>query len=494
MEASRPIDSDINMVYKLKSGTMCLGDNLEYRYPYSLRYFYALRLLKISDSKLEMLEISKHASLCHDESNLRFTRLRTCNQNKILTQGINKNLKRGSNSYAATNLRTIEVGTPEKTKLMPPKVNLNIDLILKFLKSQFDHVNHLSIKEPAIEHVPGTFAINESPINSSDLNLNTISDSSLFDLCCKDKSISLGLQCHLSQCSEEEAMQAACRLLPMTASLITDQLGNYVIQRLICRLPHFEQSVADYCINNFSALIHNAYASRVMQCLTESRPRFNRKLLVYFSKYLKKGITSTPAIHVVISCIKKSKGQEGLLLLPKWLKDHPRVFWHKGFQKVLSAYILICSRADLDEIFNLTMVKIKLYEYLDSKTIVYFFTNMLLRSHEPTEKLLLTYLAKHPGLTFQSKCWRLLIANLWEDTTSEATKRVATALANIDSRQITNLMRDAPTFASYLYTTIRSLHVAGMPDIDMFMARYDLSRSILDAAIDSSCTCGRKLF
>ena len=472
MEASRPIEG----VCLPMSDASCIRirSSLDHRYHFPKWCPGLEPLLQISDSKLEMLEMTMKVTLHHEQSNLKFTKHIACSLKKVQPLRRCHDQKKRGWSYETGILEITEGETPKKTKLKS-EFNLNIGQILNFLKSRFDHVSSLNIKEPTKEYVPGTFTEKESIKLLSSFNLVKLSAKELISLSIKSKTESLSFQGHLAQCSETDINSIARLMAPAISTLIDDRLGNYVIQRLTSRCAAFEQLVVDYCSINFDALMHDEYASRVMQCLIESRSGFAEVVSNYFNKYLDRGLQSTPAIHLVVACIKNNKDRKNLSFVTKWLSSQQRLFWDKGFQKILSAYILVCSSDQLDGLFRITLLDNKIHKILGCKVAAYFLSNMLLRNHQPTGDLLIDFLCKHPRTLFRTKCWRLLIGSLWETGTSEMTRRVSLALANLESRQITKIRCQAAVLHLYVYITLRSLHVAEIPLITQFLSRPDLA-------------------
>ena len=432
---------------------------------------------EFSGPKREMLRMVKRTALHHLESNLKIRRQRPCGLNEGLLPVCQPQTKKRGCSIESINIEIpTEASLKNKTNLLP---NLNIEYLLSLLKGQFDHVRSLKLSETNTDRVPGTLTDLDCIKTAANLDLETLTKTELLNICTQSKEVSLGFQGYLAECSEEDAHLVASRVVPLIPSLIEHQFGNYVIQRLALRISDFDNSVAEYCLLKFETLIHNEFASRVLQCLIESRSSFRQEAMNYFTRSLDSGISSIPATHLVVACIKNTKVHSDLEFIPNWLQRNPSLTWNKCFQKILTAYIEPCTQPELDEIFRLSNLEKKPFNFLNCKMTTYFLTNMLLKNHQKSIDLLILLLSRQPTALFDTKCYKLLLIKLWEEGKSEVVSKLALALTNLGKLQLKNLWRKSPVFYFYVYTTLATIQIAEMPLlINNFLSRKDLTRPL----------------
>ena len=484
MEASRPIDSDIVSLLRLESEADCRRSSLEYRFSCIERKKtldpFLVMDTDFSGAKLALLDLAKRVNLDHSKPNLRFIKLMPCHIR-------DRNLKRQRDEVQKKkgSFETQCAWSPDEVSPKSSTVKLNIDTLLDALILKFQEARSYKLKDMSSERLPGTFTASECISTPLNLDLNALSDKDLVDYCTKSKLASLGLQSYLAECSQEKAEAISKILTPFIPNLVLHQFGNYVIQRVTLKELGFGQAVADHCLDRFEILIHNEFGSRVLQCLIESIPAFYTKALDYFSNNLDQGLQSMPATHLVVSCIKNARNPSDSNFVPQWLAEYPKLFWNKAFQRVLSMHIQTCSMTDLDDIFHIAKIDSKLSVLLNSKMTTFFLVNMLLRKHEPTTKAFLTALNNQPSIIFDTKCWKLFLAKLWEESNSDVTSRFALALTNLDQKLIRNFWKRPPVFYFYVYVTLRSLQVTEMPLVDDFLKRQEVSRLISGLAYSS---------
>ena len=475
MEASRPIDRDIIDLNRPSTEADCSRSSLEYRFPCLKRETIPTPLLppdaEFSGSKQAMLNVLRKDNLDHSMLNLRFTLNRHGEAVVINPQvGMIESPKRGFS------FETEILGTANTTTKNSPKSSIffSLELLLDLVTANLDQSKVLSTKQQTSDHVPGAFSGPEKANIPVGLELKKQPKMLLFKLSTESKEVSLGFQEHITDCSPEELESIALKLIDQIPGLIIHQFGNYVIQRLAVRNQVFQKAVVNHCIANFKKLMLNEYASRVLQCLIETEPCFYCEALPYFTKNLEKVLDNQPATHLVISCIKNFKNKSDLRFVPESILKNPKIFWKKGFQRILATYVQICSSSELDEIFEISKVRSKLNVFLGCKTTTYFLANMLLRQHKSTCDLVLDCLSKHPGQLLDTKCWKLLMTKLWEEGSSEITRRVTTTLVNMESRPILDLQRRFGHFNFYIYITLKSLVASELPLFDHYSQRKEL--------------------
>ena len=447
---------------------------------------------KISGSNQEMLGMIQGAWLNHQEVNLKF-KIQKIPSTNTPTVPRSPKEKLTKNQYfdAQTNVTSIE-GSPKKRQVS--NTEFDVERLMELLKDQIDQVKSFTLRKTPSTCIPGTFLASGCVKIPSNLNPESLTDKDLFSLCTESKEVALGFQGYLAECSEAEARHIANNMASLIPQLASHQFGNYAIQRLALRDSEFEKALVSYCTLNFRELIHNEFASRVVQSLIESRPSFHRQALTYFSNNLDKGIETIPSTHLVVACVKSAKESQSLNFVAKWLRRYNKLIWNKCFQKVLSAYIQICSQSELNEIYVLSKVENKLPIFLNCKMSTYFMANMLMRNHEPTIVLLFDMLNRHPRGLFESKCWRVLLAKLWDEGKSEIVIRLALALASLGKSQIKNLKRSPSVLYFYMYITLKSMQIAGLTQIDDFVRRKDLLNMITNLISTSASTFSTRLF
>ena len=410
------------------------------RTPLGKRALPLINSAELSASMLEMLVQSRKAGLDHFDSNLRFKKISkeslwiSCDhRGQLMPNGASPVCHPSNSSDDMTS-------------------HYEIRQMLESLLSQFRHLICYDLRSHTGKIPIVAATDNDATVLRQPGYFAMLSSKNLLIFCTESKSLSIEFQNHLRECSFSEVFEVSQKLSPFLSQLITHELGNYVIQRLASRDTTFQERLAAFCYRSLSKIINNEFASRVMQLLVELCPTFRENLQQAIAFHPDLGLGSNAAVYVVNTCIRHATSSSESKYILDWLRRNPNLIWKKGFQKLLTQFVMYCSETQLDEVFLEIEIEKYTESYMKVKLMGFILVNLVQRNHRPTIDALKQAFNNDPTFALTTVCFKLMISKSWAEQVSATSKNLSEILTSLSKSKRRRLCKKSHSRAiGYFY-------------------------------------------
>ncbi len=227
--------------------------------------------------------------------------------------------------------------------------------------------------------------------------MNSVGLSTLLGLATESRQSSVALQEFVRQ-SDGPALGRFVSLVgEHLPDLLTDKYGSYLVQALVLKQPAVRSRVEAACQRDFSSLVHNEFASRVMQRLLEVSADFRSFAMQAFKSDLKSFIQSVSACYLISVGILNSQSESERDVVSEFLSKRS-ISWtaNKHFKKILVCYLSVCSGEKLNYMHRKLLKKRSVLWYLTEKFACLILLKFVERNHGPTKRLVLNKMRKDP--------------------------------------------------------------------------------------------------
>ena len=423
--------------------------------------------LRFSASMLQMLVQSRKAELDHSASNLSF-------KFRFKSDSIDDATPVHQHMPYTLSIACYRADAPDD--LTP---DFDIDRMLESLQSHFEHLAYFDLKSYSCKRPTPAYTGPEALSERPNGYFSNLCDQNLLKCCIDSKQISIEFQDHLKKCLASEVHQVSIKLSPFIKELITHQFGNYVIQRLAIRDLDFQRKLATFCHQSLSEIINDEFASRVIQSLIEHSPKFRLQLQHTVAHQPNMILSSNPAVHAVSTCIRNAENSSESAYVLDWLRHDPNLFWNKGFQKLLTHFVIYCSEKQLDETYSEIKIENFIESYMKVKLLAYLLINLVQRNHGPTIEALKKALKRDPAFALTTLCFKLMVAKSWEDQNSSSTQVLSEILISLGKNHTKRLWSNSKVMGCfYIYITIKTLRTNKAASLMAFIRREDIARQL----------------
>lgn len=396
--------------------------------------------------KFKKTESTKHGILrsvarmpsSQDLDNLRF------NQGKKNMQEERQNqFKPHRDSILVGQLLTAEQLSPVAQLLVEsPNFPQDLDLLLEKLERKVFPPQ--ALRENPGRAMPGLF-MDIGPEGVPPMDFTKIEEDAvaLIYQATSSRESSVGLQCYISECCPEKATIIAATLSAYFKKLLTHKYGNYVLQRLAGRDQTSKEKLAILCQRNLDKLIADEYASRVMQLLIESVPKFRQVVTTFCKNYFSEIVEMPSACHLLIACIKSSSRIEDFDFIARGISFQPTLLQIKSACRILGVYLPLCSSQSLDLIVSALRIKKHLLNHLNNRSI----NTVILLLLQRNNKALLGEIGKlmkfYPIKLLDTGFFKHILAKIFEENPHNLRLHFGGLLISLSDRQL-RILRERP--------------------------------------------------
>ena len=171
--------------------------------------------------------------------------------------------------------------------------------------------------------------------------------------------------------------------------LVRNQLGNYVIQKLVIRDQRVRELAEALCSDNFDSFCLDEYPSRVMQILVEVSKKFRGFVIDRFTSDPWSATANIASVFLASAVIKHTEDLEQVNFISKMVKyDLQQVLTCKYMKRILMTFCERASFATLDELFYDLGMNQGIGHISNNKILTYVYLSFLFRQHRPSIVLL----------------------------------------------------------------------------------------------------------
>lgn len=271
--------------------------------------------------------------------------------------------------------------------------------------------------------------------------LENFSDDQWWELVSKSKPVSQALQRYIEVVPQIPAnLETFC--MRHLVELVVNNLGNYVIQKVLPRSIQLLEAVVNHCSLNFWQLLQDEYASRVMQLLVGLSDGFRCTVLGNFRKDHEAFFGSVAGVFLASVSIKSAKSDTEYEFVVDLLCKAPSQLASCRYScRVLVSVVEVCSQETLDRLVAKLNLDQGIERYLGDKFASYMMVGLLLRNHDKAVNSLIKAIHSYIRKLFECKCWKLFAVRLFKRNNPEVMARIYHALTTVDEAQLTSLRR-----------------------------------------------------
>ena len=271
--------------------------------------------------------------------------------------------------------------------------------------------------------------------------LDTYSDNQWWELVSKSKPVSQALQRYIEVVPTPPAhLEAFC--LRHLVDLVVNNLGNYVIQKVVPRSHQLLEAVVNHCSLNFWQLLQDEYASRVMQLLVGLSDDFRATVLSNFRKDHEAFFRSVAGVFLASVSIKSAKSDlEYEFVIDLLCRAPSQLAACRYSCRALVSVVEVCSPETLDKLVGRLNLDQGIERYLGDKFASYMMVGLLLRNHGKAVNSLVNAIQGNVRKLFECKCWKLFAVRLFKRNNPEVMVKIYHSLTSIDESHLASLKR-----------------------------------------------------
>lgn len=432
---------------------------------------YEINQNDMASTKKTMLLTNSDVAANHVSENMRFRKNPIISEMMVIKFPVTKK-RSGSTTCLSQIVTKNPITTSEDLEVFSQDL---IDQLLVYLKDQLRNEKLFKMKEATKDTVPGALLEDEIlDITAEVISSKDCLYQNIISLCTSTKEMSLAFQNYLSECTEEETRIIGLKISNHYRQLITHRYANYVLQRLVVKDPYTLKALSSYCQANFMELIHNEYASRVLQALIETSLGFRHFVIKIFKSDLTLCLGKITAVYLLIACIKNTADLREMHFLVESLQYNQGLISCKLYQRVLVTYVQHCTEEDLEEVYRVMKIKKNIRSFLNNKFLTYVILTMLQRGQQRVISSLIDLIVYKTETLFETRFFKLLLSKLWDQNSGVALAQIASTLANLHPEKVKELMSKEFYFYFYIFITISSFGSSQTKEMTAFLSRSDL--------------------
>ena len=227
-----------------------------------------------------------------------------------------------------------------------------------------------------------------------------------------------------------------------------------------------------------------------MQLLVELSPTFRENLQQAIAFQPDLGLGSNAAVYIVNTCIRHATSSSESKYILDWLRRNPNLIWKKGFQKLLTQFVMYCSETQLDEVFLQIEIEKYIESYMKVKLMGFILVNLVQRNHRPTIDALKQAFNNDPTFALTTVCFKLMISKSWAEQVSATSKNLSEVLTSLSKSKTRRLCKKSHSRAIgyfYIYVTIKTLLLSQAANLMLFIRREDIDNQLKAMPHDSTC-------
>ena len=331
----------------------------------------------------------------HRNDNLRFWKQKAASEVRICrnSNGVyeNTSLNRALDSLDTNKALGAKDSRHQCTNQILEKAQKSFIELLrgKLLKSRFFSINELhKTKNVKVEIDQAVFS--SQGIERISISIEKMTADTFLNLCNAEKHASRSIQ-YFIEASQPEKIQHVFNLINLIIpELITNPLGNYVLQVAAQRSSLVALKLEQYCKENINRLCSDEYASRVMQTLVEIRLSFRKCVLQWASENLKILLEALPSVFLLTAAlIATQQPSELICVREKILSSCSKQFFQsRYFKRILMSFIDKCHFSDISSVCEVYRINQDFYLYLNDKFGAFILIAVIRRGFQLTTDLL----------------------------------------------------------------------------------------------------------
>ena len=260
----------------------------------------------------------------------------------------------------------------------------------------------------------------------TDESILAASDDWILEKCTQSKATSIALQRYITDCGEGSLAKLIRVAEKRLAQLIYHRFGNYIIQHLLIRSPHFTAVVRSYCRPRFAAFVANEYSSRVAQKLIEHDGRFRSFASKCFGRDIPFFLPQQTAWYLIVSVVRFAVTEEERDIVSRYMQRcSSSWFENKNFMKLLAIYLEHCSAEQVKSFVSRVQLEKNFLHFLQDKLSCLIVFKLLERNEQSCERILLGRLSKDAASLLQTHFFGFLVGMIAH---SEQTKSTALSI------------------------------------------------------------------
>ena len=272
-------------------------------------------------------------------------------------------------------------------------------------------VSGLQQRKPKTEMIrqPGAqeaFVIELADLNSDEVASLLLHHSSL------GKISSMAVQVGMLVLNKDEQIAFSDILLLNMGLLMVDRYASYVLQAMSLIDENFAMQLSTYCQENFTLLVKDEFASRVMQNLAERSDKFRD----YCFRSLESNPcifqTDIPAVFLASTCIRNAKSQAEFFFFGDMIQNYPNFLTSRYSKRIIVSYIENCTEEELDITFYRVKVQGKLSILLKDKYYAYIILMFVQRGSQLMINEIYNTIKSQPLLILNAKYFGFLLSKI----------------------------------------------------------------------------------
>lgn len=272
-------------------------------------------------------------------------------------------------------------------------------------------------------------------------NLQMYDENKWWTLITKSKPVSQALQKYI-ETAEKVPSNLEDLCLKNVSTLVVNNLGNYVIQKMLPRSSQLLVAVADHCAQNFWYLLKNEFASRVMQLLVSLSDDFRAAVFDNFKQDHDAFFGSVAGVFLASVAIKSAKSDQEFFFTIELLCRSPAQLAACRYScRVLVSVVEVCSEETLNKLVSKLQLEQGVERFLGDKFASYMMVGLLLRNHMQAVNSLLSAIGSNIRRLFECKCWKLFAVRLLKRNNPEVMAKIYEGLTSVSDAQLTSLKR-----------------------------------------------------
>lgn len=322
--------------------------------------------------------------------------------------------------------------------------------------------------------IPGTFMMEDNLSENLDrLVLENLNSEELLQISTASKSSSVRVQCFISECTQKELEIMMEKLKPFFESLIVDQFGSFVLQRLLANFAPSIPLIETLCYQEFKNLSSNQYSSRVMQLLIEKSKEFCEFSLSYFRANFEQAISMSSACHLLVAALKNVKLAQSRDFVLDRLRQKPGLIGNRFFHRVLLTYVYLGTQEQLDDVASELRVGFRLAKLFNRRATNTIVLTLIKRGHQETINALCWQLAKNPVSLLDTRYFTTSLHQASQDC-SQVLAPVFKTLLGLESRAIDCLSNSGENKAQISYLLLTCCSKTQFAEAANFLKRHNL--------------------